>query len=300
MSQELLDEITSITAIYTPSTILSLAEDLIYSLTLPPLPSISFRLSFPLDYPDAPPSILGTQSVGHDVAKGEGAALVDLVRDVLADVYTPGAPCIYDLIQETGERLHKLGLDRSHAPEGEKPRAPEANGATSCSSSNIPDQAVSDDIQQPLEESADPPPWTLSDVITEKKSVFVARAAPVSSIDQAKKFLAHLLATDKKVAKATHNITAWRIRGVNGVQYQDCDDDGETAAGGRVLHLLELMGVWDAMVVVTRWYGGVQLGPDRFRIINQTAREAVMRGGLVPDVIGKDESGGKKKSKAKK
>ena len=102
-----------------------------------------------------------------------------------------------------------------------------------------------------------------------------------------------MLATDKKVVKATHNITAWRVRGENGVQYQDCDDDGETAAGGRVLHLLELMGVWDAMVVVTRWYGGVQLGPDRFRIINQTARDALVSGGFTQEA----QKDSKKKSK---
>lgn len=132
MSQELLDEITSINAIYSPSTLLSLPEDLIYSLTLPSLPSISFRLSFPPDYPDAPPSILGTQTVGNYVAKGEGAVLVDLIRGVLSDVYTPGAPCIFDLIQESGERLHKHGMDQSHAAVGEKPQAPEANAPGGC------------------------------------------------------------------------------------------------------------------------------------------------------------------------
>lgn len=26
----------------------------------------------------------------------------------------------------------------------------------------------------------------------------------------------------------------------NGVTFQDCDDDGETAAGGRLLHLLQV------------------------------------------------------------
>lgn len=145
-----------------------------------------------------------------------------------------------------------------------------------------------------MDDLGDNPPWSLSEVISEKKSVFIARAAPVTSVEQAKQYLAHLLATDKKVAKATHNITAWRIRGQNGVQYQDCDDDGETAAGGRLLHLLELMGVWDAMVVVTRWYGGVQLGPDRFRIINQTARDALVQAGFSQDAA---KDGGKKKGK---
>jgi len=35
------------------------------------------------------------------------------------------------------------------------------------------------------------------------------------------------------------------------------------------------MAVTDTLVVVTRWYGGVQLGPDRWRHINAVARDAV-------------------------
>ena len=143
-----------------------------------------------------------------------------------------------------------------------------------------------------------------SDPVTEKKSVFVARVATVHSPTQARHYLDHLLASDKKVARATHNINAWRIRGgtasfntstntndlIDGnhtndrkpskeILYQDSDDDGETAAGTRLLHLLQLMDAWNVIVVVSRWYGGVQLGPDRFRIINAVAREAIVRAG---------------------
>jgi len=126
-------------------------------------------------------------------------------------------------------------------------------------------------------ETIPPPDWVISTPVTEKKSVFVARACNVQSVYTAKASIAHLLATDKKVARATHNITAWRIRdAVTDASYQDCDDDGETAAGSRLLHLLQVMDVWDVVVVVTRWYGGVHLGPDRFRLINQVAREAVV------------------------
>lgn len=102
----------------------------------------------------------------------------------------------------------------------------------------------------------------------------------MSSPAEAKAFLHHLLSTDKKAAKATHNITAWRIRGESDTAFQDCNDDGETAAGGRILHLMQLMDVWDVMIVVTRWYGGVKLGPDRFRIINSAARDALVKGGF--------------------
>jgi putative IMPACT (imprinted ancient) family translation regulator len=60
---------------------------------------------------------------------------------------------------------------------------------------------------------------------------------------------------------------------------------------------MQLMDVWDVMVVVTRWYGGIQLGPDRFRIINTAAREALVQGGFAKE--GKDGGGtdGKKKGK---
>ncbi|KAK1811273.1 hypothetical protein LTR12_014345 [Friedmanniomyces endolithicus] len=258
MSDELNDEVISINSIYDEDT-LSLLSGHIYALTLPALPAISFRIDFPADYPDAPPSILGTQTVGESTAKGEGSHLVDLIRHVLAEIYVIGAPCVFDLVEEVEQRLQQRQPESS-AEQHEEPQAAQRD-----------------------------------EVLSEKKSIFLARCAPVSSVLQAKAYLAHLLSTDKKVSKATHNITAWRIRGDNGVQYQDCDDDGETAAGGRVLHLMELMGVWDAMVVVSRWYGGVQLGPDRFRLINQGARDALVKGGFVEEA-GKD-GGVKKKGK---
>ena len=42
---------------------------------------------------------------------------------------------------------------------------------------------------------------------------------------------------------------------------------------------LVIQNVWNVLVVVSRWYGGVKLGPDRFSIINNVAREAVVEGG---------------------
>ena len=289
MSEELDDEVTSINSIYGEDTLKKISDDSkTYSITFPSQPGISVRIEFPEDYPDTPPSIPGTQSVGNEIAKGEGSYFVELVRDVFTETYTPGAPCIFDLIEEVGARVQQLDPPQNSG--NTRQQNPEEDGQQSTVSGH---EELSSNPPQLIQALGQEPPWTMSEAITEKKSVFVARAAAVHSIDQAKDYLAHLLATDKKVAKATHNITAWRIRGENGVQYQDCDDDGETAAGGRVLHLLELMGVWDAMVVVTRWYGGVQLGPDRFRIINQTARHALVSGGFAHEAP-KD---GKKKGK---
>jgi len=291
MSTDLEDELQAINSIYAVETLAKLSDDsAIYSLTLPAQSAISLRIDFPLNYPNAPPSVLGTQHVGGDVAKGEGTYLVELVREVLAEVYTPGTPCIFDLIEESAARIQELGLDQS--AKHTEPQIAQTNGQDVPAS--VQTDIDPDGRQQPLNELDDPPAWTTSEAVTEKKSIFIARAAAVTSSDQAKQFLSHLLATDKKVAKATHNITAWRISGENGVAYQDCDDDGETAAGGRVLHLLQLMGVWNAMVVVTRWYGGVHLGSDRFRLINQTAREVIVKGQFAPE-SGKESA--KKKGK---
>lgn len=56
---------------------------------------------------------------------------------------------------------------------------------------------------------------------------------------------------------------AYRIQREDGVVFQDNDDDGENAAGSRMGHLLQVMDVWNVLVVVSRWYGGIKLGPDR-------------------------------------
>lgn len=282
-NEAIADELTSINSIYGEGTFVSIATNT-YSLTIPSFPSITLRLEFPTDYPDAPPSILGTQSVGEGVAKGVGSRVVDVVRNVLAEVYIPGEACVFSVLEEAREALEEashegtLDLYHDHAAQQEENGNKESqllNSHGESAHDHSPSQPQSTPAIGP------PPPWIVAPAMTEKKSVFLARCAPVSSPAQAKSYVQHLLATDKKAARATHNITAWRIRGPNETSYQDCDDDGETAAGGRLLHLMQLMDVWDVMVVVTRWYGGVLLGPDRFRIINSAAREAMVVGGFV-------------------
>jgi Uncharacterized protein family UPF0029 len=52
----------------------------------------------------------------------------------------------------------------------------------------------------------------------------------------------------------------------------DNDDDGEDAAGGRLAMLLDVRSEDGVIVVVSRWYGGVKLGPRRFAIIANVAR----------------------------
>lgn len=57
--------------------------------------------------------------------------------------------------------------------------------------------------------------------------------------------MVHVLLENNKIRNATHPvIMAYRIAVPDkpGVFHQDYDDDGEAAAGGRLLHLLQVAG----------------------------------------------------------
>lgn len=41
----------------------------------------------------------------------------------------------------------------------------------------------------------------------------------------------------------------------------------------------------NVMVIVTRWYGGIHLGPDRFKHINNCTRELLEAHGYVKDKV---------------
>ena len=73
------------------------------------------------------------------------------------------------------------------------------------------------------------------------------------------------------MSSAAHHVMAYRTSAGEEVS----DDDGESGAGRRLLTLLQRMGVEDVVVVATRWYGGVHLGPARFRHLVRVAKEAV-------------------------
>ena len=56
------------------------------------------------------------------------------------------------------------------------------------------------------------------------------------------------------------------------------------------MHLLNMMSVKNCVVVVSRWYGGILLGPARFKHINNVARKELEKYGF---------GGGKHKKKIK-
>ncbi|XP_071371677.1 protein IMPACT [Centroberyx affinis] len=139
------------------------------------------------------------------------------------------------------------------------------------------------------------PPIQHGTTITDRRSTFQPHLAPVVTPRQIKAVLDKLY-ENKKIASATHNIYAYRIYCEDKQSFmQDCEDDGETAAGGRLLHLLQILDVRNVMVVVSRWYGGILLGPDRFKHINNCARNILVQEGYTSSTDEATKTGGKNK-----
>ncbi len=90
---------------------------------------------------------------------------------------------------------------------------------------------------------------------TVKGSRFIATVLPVSDAEEAKELLTGVR---KKYHDATHNCYAWRIHPA----IEKASDDGEPAgsAGRPILQVLKGSGLTNAMVVVTRYFGGTRLG----------------------------------------
>lgn len=117
----------------------------------------------------------------------------------------------------------------------------------------------------------------LGEVLRDRGSRYAVSGGPVQGRAGVEAFLAELK-REKKYAKATHNTWAC-ILSDGGAQK---GDDGEAGAGAVILKMLERAGLVDHVVVVTRWYGGVHLGGDRFAHVVTCVRaylDAVARSG---------------------
>jgi uncharacterized YigZ family protein len=89
-------------------------------------------------------------------------------------------------------------------------------------------------------------------------SRFIATAAPVFTVDEAKAFVARI---KDEFADASHNVSVYLVgHGQSVVAH--CTDDGEPSgtAGRPALAVLQGSGLGDVAVVVTRYFGGTKLG----------------------------------------
>ncbi|CAD7943568.1 unnamed protein product [Amoebophrya sp. A25] len=129
---------------------------------------------------------------------------------------------------------------------------------------------------------------------TEKKSTFQCHCAVVRS-EADVTWVLEKLYEDNKIRRATHNQYAWRLRDAQGHLRADNNDDGEAGAGRKIAELLQMKKVENVLCVVSRWFGGVLMGPDRFKAIGRCAADLLDSKFKHCVVGGGSTSGGKKK-----
>ena len=104
------------------------------------------------------------------------------------------------------------------------------------------------------------------DTVRDRGSRYAVSGGPVADRAALDAFLADLKRV-KKFTKATHNSWAAVIAGE-----PLKDDDGEAGAAAVILKMIQREGLESHIIVVTRWYGGVNLGGDRFAHVVTSTR----------------------------
>ncbi len=125
----------------------------------------------------------------------------------------------------------------------------------------------------------------LERLIVDRGSIFAAHLFPVRDEPEVERALAGLV-RDKAYRFASHNALAYRFVDERGALIEHKSDGysgrGREAGAGRVI--LEVLRARDArgvLVVVTRWFGGIPLGGDRFRHFAAAAARALDEGQVV-------------------
>lgn len=260
------------------------------------------QIILPPDYPSAAPPIYQINAVW--LRGPERAKLANSLEDIYVE--HAGESILYLWVEKVRDFLVEKSQNSETVEEQEKVNMT-AEKDVEDDDEDIPDftslKLNTENVHFFLEQTNDEemPPIKHGNPITDRRSTFQPHLAPVVTPRQVKMVLEKLY-ENKKIASATHNIYAYRIYCEDKHSFlQDCEDDGETAAGGRLLHLLQILDVRNVMVVVSRWFGGILLGPDRFKHINNCARNILVEEGYTASTDDATKSGVKtKRPKGKK
>lgn len=215
--------------------------------TLPPqgYPDETYPQLYLLSSPNAQLNGAFTEEVGHRMREE-----IPLGVPMLA-LLIPLAQSVAEGLKDTRERAEQARKDQEEQLQEEQQREEEYR----------------------LETSLDM--WH-SDSILDRRSRFMAHMAKVRHLDHVYEVLSYLRSI-KSIACAAHpTIYAYRFTDENGLLQQDCDDDGETGASVKMMFLLDQLQVDGYVVVVTRWWGGILLGPDRFKHIMEVTKNILL------------------------
>lgn len=119
--------------------------------------------------------------------------------------------------------------------------------------------------------------------IEERKSRFIAIAAPAVSAQEAEALIAQ---AREDYPDATHHCYAYRA-GLSGTVVRTSDDGEPQGTAGRpILDVIERNGLENACIVVVRYFGGIKLGAGGLvRAYRAAAAAAVERAGVTHYVL---------------
>jgi uncharacterized YigZ family protein len=106
-------------------------------------------------------------------------------------------------------------------------------------------------------------------------SIFIATAFPAESEEEAQNSIKKI---SKEFFDATHNCFAFRIKNTDG-ETERCNDAGEPngTAGVPILTAIKSEDLYNVVVVVTRYFGGVKLGTGGLSRAYRRSAQSVLK-----------------------
>ena len=112
-------------------------------------------------------------------------------------------------------------------------------------------------------------------------SEFIGHVAPATTVADAEAFVASIREAD---ADATHNVPAYRVRADPFREYSSDDDEPTGSAGKPGLNVLQQRDIENVVAVVTRYYGGTNLGVGGLaRAYSKAVKDGVDAAGVVEE-----------------
>ena len=113
-------------------------------------------------------------------------------------------------------------------------------------------------------------------------SEFIGHVAPATTVQDAEAFVD---AVSEEYADATHNVPAYRVRSDPFREYSSDDGEPSGSAGDPALNVLQQREVENVVAVVTRYYGGTNLGVGGLAsAYSRAVKEGVDDAGVVEEV----------------
>lgn len=218
---------------------------------------ITLSISVPANYPDVLPQS-ATLSVSNMLASRASHLVQQMLE--LAKV-SSGSQCLFDYCHTMLDILHDELQISSPTVSSNFAQTPGSSRNSLSTCSQMANPSIDIDVLH-------------CESFSERKSVFQAHACTVFSERDVSTFMSEVRSS-RKGSIATHTMLTYRFSDSNGRVFQGHDDDGEKGGGKCMHNILVSTGAMDIAVAVSRWYGGIKLGPARFRIIARLTREAI-------------------------